>query len=72
MKLVKPPATPILIRIVSWVGALVVGGTIVYLVFNFGYYASGLASYEEQQKRRSETPIPVDFSDPNQDPNKKP
>jgi len=71
MRLLKTPATPILIRVVAWILALIVGGGIVYLVFSFGYYASGLASYNEEQRRRGETPIPVSFSDPNADPNAK-
>ena len=65
MRLVKPQATPILIQVVSWFLALVAGGTIVYLVFNFGYYASGLASYKQEQRERLKQPIPLSFSDPN-------
>ena len=65
MKLIRTPPAPTLIRLVSWIAALVVSGAIVYLVFTFGYFASGLASYKEEQRRRQETPIPLTFSDPN-------
>ena len=65
MRLIRPPAAPILVRVISWIVALIVGGTIVYLVFTFGYVASGLASYNEEQRRREAAPIPVNFADPN-------
>ncbi|HZI94720.1 MAG TPA: hypothetical protein VFE84_10785, partial [Patescibacteria group bacterium] len=65
MKLIKPAAAPLLIQLISWIVALTVGGAIAYLVFNFGYYASGLAAYNEDVRRRQETPIPLSFGDPN-------
>ena len=50
--------------------ALVASGGIVYLVFNFGYYASGLAVLKHEEKSRRETPIRTEFADPNgADPN---
>ena len=68
MRLITTPRTPPLIRLVSWVAALVVAGTILYLVFNFGYFASGLAAWEQDQKIKSKTPIPLQFVDPNAPP----
>jgi len=65
MRLITAPRTPPFIRLVSWVAALLVTLTIVYLVFKFGYYASGLAAFEQDQKIRSKTPIPLKFADPN-------
>jgi len=53
------------IRIISWVVAIIASCGIVYLVFNFGYYASGLALHKYEEKVRSETPIPTKFADPN-------
>ena len=50
--------------------ALVASGGIVYLVFNFGYYASGLAAFKYEQQTRRETPIRTEFADPDiADPN---
>ena len=73
MRLITAPRTPPTILVLSWVAALLVTGTIVYLVFKFGYYASGLAAFEQDQKIRSKTPIPLSFADPNAppDPNAK-
>lgn len=68
MSLITTPRAPLWIRIVAWIGALIVGGGIVYLVFNFGYYASGLAVVKQQEKLRRETPIQMEFSDPNAQP----
>ena len=72
MRLVRSAGAPILIRLASWIVALTVGGAILWLVFNFGYYASGLAAYKEDQRRRQQTPIPLSFNDPNDDPNDHP
>ena len=72
MKLIRAPGAPILVRIVSWILALAVGGAIVWLVFNFGYYASGLAALKEDQRRREQTPIPLSFGDPNSPPPQQP
>jgi hypothetical protein len=76
MSLVTPPPTPLLIRLVAWIGALLISGWIVYLVFNFGYYASGLALVKEEEKLRRKTPIRMEFVDPNapdrSDPNQAP
>lgn len=45
-------------------------GGIVHLVFNFGYYASGLALLKQEERIRRETPIRTEFADPNRlDPN---
>jgi hypothetical protein len=68
MSLVHPPRAPIHVRLIAWVGALIVAGGILYLVFNFGYYASGLAVLKEQEKLRRETPIQMEFADPNKPP----
>ena len=65
MSLIEAPRAPWIIRIAAWVGALLIGAGIVYLVFNFGYYASGLAALKEQEKLRKETPIRMEFADPN-------
>lgn len=65
MRLLKDPKTPLLIRIISLAGAIVVAALIVRLVFAFGYYASGLAAHQEDERRRREAPIPLKFADPN-------
>jgi hypothetical protein len=65
MSLVQYPRTPWWIRIVSLVGALTVAAMIVYLVFTFGWYASGLAALKEERTQREKTPIRLDFKDPN-------
>ena len=68
MSLITAPRAPLWIRFVAWIGALIVGGGIVYLVFNFGYYASGLGVLKEQEKLRQKTPIQMEFADPNAQP----
>ena len=65
MSLVIPPRVPLHIRLVAWIGALLIAGWIVYLVFNFGYYASGLAVLKEEEKLRRKTPIQMECADPN-------
>ena len=72
MKLLKDPKAPLLIRIISLAGAIVIAALIVRLVFAFGYYASGLAAHQEEERRRRESPIPLRFSDPNADANAPP
>ena len=70
MDVIRTPPAPLAIRIISWVLALVAAGGIVYLVFNFGYYASGLAVLKQEERIRRETPIRTEFADPNRaDPN---
>jgi len=66
--LVTPPRTPLWVTIISFLVALIVGAGIVYLVFMFGYYASGLAVVKEEERRRESTPIPAQFADPNDPP----
>ncbi len=63
--LLEDPKTPLLVRVVSLLVALAVGAIIVHLVFTFGYYASGLAALDAEEKRRREAPIPMEFTDPN-------
>ncbi|HET6372738.1 MAG TPA: hypothetical protein VFG76_05495 [Candidatus Polarisedimenticolia bacterium] len=62
--ILKPPRAPLWIRIVSLLGALVVAGYLATLILTFGYYASGLAAYQEDERRRKEAPIPVKFEEP--------
>ncbi len=69
MIILKPPKTPWPILLVSWIAALIVAALIAHFVFAFGYYASGLAAYQEEERRRLETPIPLSFADPGADPN---
>ncbi len=69
MIILKPPRTPWPILLVSWIAALIVAALIAHFVFTFGYYASGLAAYHEDERRRLETPIPLSFADPVADPN---
>ena len=71
MSLVKPPPTSWGIRIISILGALIVAALLLRLVLTFGWYASGLAALKEDERRRRETPIRLDFKDPNSlpDPN---
>ncbi|HET9481390.1 MAG TPA: hypothetical protein VFP98_06505 [Candidatus Polarisedimenticolia bacterium] len=64
MELPRDPKTPLLVRVISILVALAIGGTIVYLVFTFGYYASGMATLKEYEKIRSETPIDTQFTTP--------
>ncbi len=64
--LIRLPRTPPIVRIVSLLAALILAALIVRLVFAFGWYASGLAAYKEQERRRSAAPIPVLFEDPNE------
>ena len=61
MRLIQYPRTPWWIRIVSMIGALIVAGLILWLVFTFGWYASGLAVIKEEKRRRERTPIRLDF-----------
>ena len=61
MRLIQYPRTPLWIRIVSLIGALIVASGIIYLVFTFGWYASGLAVLKEEKRRREQTPIRLDF-----------
>lgn len=70
--LIRAPRTPPIVRIASLIVALAVGGVIVWLVFTFGYYASGLAALKEHQRRQRETPIPATFADPNAPPAARP
>lgn len=65
MSLIKPPRTPLPIRIIALLAALVVALLIARLVFTFGWYASGLASHQQQERLREETPIDLQFADPN-------
>jgi len=69
MIILKPPRTPWPILLVSWIAALILAAMIAHLVFTFGYYASGLAAFKEDERRRSETPIPLSFAEPGGDPN---
>lgn len=70
MDIIRTPPAPLVIRIISWIVALVVAGGIVHLVFNFGYYASGLAAHKQDERIRRETPIRTEFADPDRpDPN---
>ena len=72
MIILKPPKTPWPILLASWIAALIVAALIAHFVFTFGYYASGLAAYQEDERRRFETPIPLSFADPSTDPNANP
>jgi len=70
MQVMKTPPAPVAIRVVSWILALLTAGSIVWLVFNFGYYASGLAAVKQDERTRRQTPIRTEFADPNKnDPN---
>ncbi len=62
MQLIQDPRTPWWIRALSILLATAVAIGIVYLVFMFGYYASGLAVLDEQKKQPQ--PIPLQFSKP--------
>lgn len=63
--LIRTPRTPVVVRILSLIAALVIAAVIVRLVFAFGWYASGLAAYKDEERRRREGPISVVFDDPN-------
>ncbi len=63
--LIRPPKNPLPVRILALLLALVVALLIARLVFTFGWYASGLAAHKEQEKLRQETPINLQFADPN-------
>jgi len=65
MSLVQTPRTSWGIRILSLLAALVVAALLLHLVLNFGWYASGLAFEKEEERRRREAPIPLNFSDSN-------
>lgn len=65
MNLLQTPRTSWGIRIISLLAALAVGALLLHLVLNFGWYASGLAALKEDEKRRRETSIRLDFRDPN-------
>ena len=65
MRLVQNPRTSWGIRILSLLAALAVAALLLHLVLNFGWYASGLAFEKEEERRRKEAPIRLDFSDPN-------
>ena len=62
MQLIRDPSTPWWVRMLSILVATVLALAIVYLVFMFGYYASGLAVLDEQKKQPK--PIPLQFSKP--------
>lgn len=62
---IKSPKTSFLVRLLSVLVALAIAAGIVHLVFTFGYFASGLAVLDADERRRQETPIPLEFNDPN-------
>ncbi len=65
MSLVQTPRTSWGIRIISLLAALAVAALLLHMVLNFGWYASGLAALKEDEKRRRDAPIRLDFKDPN-------
>ncbi|HKY33863.1 MAG TPA: hypothetical protein VJV23_15130 [Candidatus Polarisedimenticolia bacterium] len=65
MKLPESARTPLWIRLVSLLGALVAGILLTRLILTFGWYASGLAAHKEEERRRREQPIELRFADPN-------
>jgi hypothetical protein len=70
MSLLQTPRTSWGIRILSLLAALLVAGLIAHLVLTFGWYASGLALDKEEERRRREAPIPLNFGEPGaRDPN---
>jgi hypothetical protein len=64
MSLIQYPRTSWTIRILSLLAALLVGALIAHLVLTFGWYASGLAYQKEEDKRRQEAPIRLNFGEP--------
>lgn len=65
--LIKPQRAPLPIRILALIFALLVAAAIAQMVLTFGWYASGLAAHKEEEKLRRETPIDLQFADPNAD-----
>ncbi|MFQ5700368.1 MAG: hypothetical protein ACE5HU_00810 [Acidobacteriota bacterium] len=65
MKLLKyPRSSPLLIAASILLGLIIALG-IAHLVFEFAYYASGLAAAKQEEDRRARSPIDVKFTDPN-------
>lgn len=65
--LLKPPRSSPLLMAAAILLGLAVAALIVHMVFTFAWFASGLAVDKEEERRRQERPIDVEFqaADPN-------
>lgn len=65
MAILKYPRAPLWIQVLALAGGLLLALLIARMVFLFGYVASGLAAYDQEQKEKQDRPIAIQFSDPN-------